>query len=82
MVCKFTSFSETGRISSAYSRIDTISPSILTLVQLVKSNTLILYSYFHRMFMFLFLMSVTFYQYTELEQVPGGSRITPAAVIS
>ena len=35
------------------------------LVLLVKRNTLILYSYFHRMFMFLLLMSVTFYRCIE-----------------
>ena len=35
------------------------------LVLLVKCNALILYSYFHRMFMFLLLMSVTFYRCIE-----------------
>ena len=33
----------------------------LEIVLLVKRNTLILYSYFHRMFMFLLFLSVTFY---------------------
>ena len=35
------------------------------LVLLVKRNTLILYSYFHRTFMFLLLVSVTFYRCIE-----------------
>ena len=35
------------------------------LVLLVKRNSLILYSYFHRTFMFLLLVSVTFYRCIE-----------------
>ena len=35
------------------------------LVLLVKRNTLILYSYFHRTFMFLLLVSGTFYRCIE-----------------
>ena len=35
------------------------------LVLVVKRNALILYSHFHPMFMFLLLVSVTFYRYME-----------------
>ena len=37
----------------------------LIIVLLVKRNTRISYSYFHRMFMFLLFMSVTFYRCIE-----------------
>ena len=37
----------------------------LEIVLLIKCNTLILYSYFQRMFMFLLFLSVTFYRCIE-----------------
>ena len=51
--------------------------AILTLILLVKRNILILYSYFHRTFMFLQLMSVTFYRCIEKSHNKSFCHVSP-----